>query len=130
LKPNPSLIRHWGLVFSQYIISCICIIIKCIINTFTFVLHPPRLKPSPPHPQNLNRSYYLVCIFAAFVFCALLEFTVVNYMWRKLRPDILRNILTEPVNGGTAGTKPYDENLPSSPVIPVSVVITVQQNSF
>jgi len=48
-------------------------------------------------------------------------------MWRKLRPDILRNILTEPVNGGTAGTKPYDENLPSSPVIPVSVVMTVQQ---
>lgn len=48
-------------------------------------------------------------------------------MWRKLRPDILRNILTEPVNGGTAGTKPYDENRPSSPVIPVSVVITVQQ---
>ncbi|XP_060870040.1 glycine receptor subunit alpha-2-like [Metopolophium dirhodum] len=63
----------------------------------------------------------------AFVFCALLEFTVVNYMWRKLRPDILRNILTEPVNGGTAGTKPYDENLPSSPVIPVSVVKKILQ---
>lgn len=69
----------------------------------------------------------MVYMFTAFVFCALLEFTVVNYMWRKLRPDILRNILTEPVNGGTAGPKPYDENLPSSPVIPVSVVMTVQQ---
>lgn len=61
-------------------------------------------------------------IVAAFVFCALLEFTVVNYMWRKLRPDVLKNILTEPVNGGTAGSQSYDENLPSSPVIPVSVV--------
>lgn len=66
-----------------------------------------------------------IFIFTAFVFCALLEFTVVNYMWRKLRPDILKNMLTERVNGGTAGSKSYDENIPSSPVIPVSVVIAL-----
>ncbi|XP_050540665.1 glycine receptor subunit beta-type 4-like isoform X2 [Daktulosphaira vitifoliae] len=57
----------------------------------------------------------------AFVFCALLEFTVVNYMWRKLKPDILKTFLTEPLNGGTS-SKTYEENLQPSPTIPVSVV--------
>ncbi|KAI5698711.1 hypothetical protein M8J76_007753 [Diaphorina citri] len=32
----------------------------------------------------------------AFVFCALLEFTFVNYMWRKLQPDLLRKVVSVP----------------------------------
>ncbi|XP_039291119.1 glycine receptor subunit alpha-2-like [Nilaparvata lugens] len=36
----------------------------------------------------------------AFVFCALLEFTFVNYMWRKLSPEILRKtLIPDGVNG-------------------------------
>ncbi|XP_050419704.1 glycine receptor subunit alpha-3-like [Adelges cooleyi] len=57
----------------------------------------------------------------AFVFCALLEFTVVNYMWRKLRPDILRSFLTEPVNGGAVANS-FDQDRPPSPSIPISLV--------
>ncbi|XP_008474882.1 glycine receptor subunit beta-type 4-like [Diaphorina citri] len=33
---------------------------------------------------------------SAFVFCALLEFTFVNYMWRKLQPDLLRKVVSVP----------------------------------
>ncbi|RZF33856.1 hypothetical protein LSTR_LSTR008979 [Laodelphax striatellus] len=37
---------------------------------------------------------------SAFVFCALLEFTFVNYMWRKLSPEILRKtLIPDGVNG-------------------------------
>lgn len=72
---------------------------------------------------KFNSTTTVFIMITAFVFCALLEFTVVNYMWRKLRPDLLKSMLTEPVNGGTAGSKSYDENLPPSPVIPVSVVL-------
>ncbi|XP_054280198.1 glycine receptor subunit alpha-2-like [Macrosteles quadrilineatus] len=32
----------------------------------------------------------------AFVFCALLEFTFVNYMWRKLVPEVLKRTTTLP----------------------------------
>ncbi|XP_039291097.1 glycine receptor subunit alpha-2 [Nilaparvata lugens] len=39
----------------------------------------------------------------AFVFCALLEFTFVNYMWRKLSPDILkRTFVPEAASNGEA----------------------------
>ncbi|XP_075232274.1 glycine receptor subunit beta-type 4-like [Lycorma delicatula] len=39
----------------------------------------------------------------AFVFCALLEFTFVNYMWRKLTPELLKKALVpEAVNGEAA----------------------------
>lgn len=32
----------------------------------------------------------------AFVFCALLEFTIVNYLWRKLQPEMLTKIVSVP----------------------------------
>ncbi|XP_065203872.1 glycine receptor subunit beta-type 4-like isoform X2 [Planococcus citri] len=32
----------------------------------------------------------------AFVFSALLEFTIVNYMWRKLQPELLKKIVSIP----------------------------------
>ncbi|RZF35656.1 hypothetical protein LSTR_LSTR013067 [Laodelphax striatellus] len=42
----------------------------------------------------------------AFVFCALLEFTFVNYMWRKLSPDILkRTFVPEAASNGDALSK-------------------------
>ncbi|XKL66958.1 hypothetical protein PGB90_010378 [Kerria lacca] len=39
----------------------------------------------------------------AFVFSALLEFTIVNYMWRKLQPELLKKIVSVPqqINGGS-----------------------------
>uniref|UniRef100_A0A8D8VU11 Glycine receptor subunit alpha-3 n=1 Tax=Cacopsylla melanoneura TaxID=428564 RepID=A0A8D8VU11_9HEMI len=39
----------------------------------------------------------------AFVFCALLEFTFVNYMWRKLQPDVLRRVISVPDDSGSGG---------------------------
>ena len=45
-----------------------------------------------------------VILFSAFVFCALLEFTFVNYMWRKQPPasdDKKHEKSPEAVNGKT-----------------------------
>lgn len=41
-------------------------------------------------------TLFLPFLFPAFVFCALLEFTFVNYMWRKLQPDVLRKVISVP----------------------------------
>lgn len=48
-----------------------------------------------------NRCFIIFLYISAFVFCALLEFTFVNYMWRKLVPEILKRTTTIPesVNG-------------------------------
>ncbi|CAH0771645.1 unnamed protein product [Bemisia tabaci] len=49
----------------------------------------------------------------AFVFCALLEFTFVNYMWRKYQPEPMRRLIAipEPVNGEANTKGSNDENV-------------------
>ncbi|XP_046682348.1 glycine receptor subunit beta-type 4-like [Homalodisca vitripennis] len=52
----------------------------------------------------------------AFVFCALLEFTFVNYMWRKVTPEMTRRaIVTAPLGtiNGDAAPNPLDAMPPS-----------------
>jgi len=96
-----------------------------IINQKLYqLINPEKSFTSSTRTRNTYTFYYYYFrVVTAFVFCALLEFTVVNYTWRKIRPDIQKNMMTEPVNGGTGGSKSYDENIPSSPAIS-SVVIT------
>lgn len=45
--------------------------------------------------QRTSFNYFCFCSLA-FVFSALLEFTIVNYMWRKLQPELLKKIVSIP----------------------------------
>ncbi|XP_075231024.1 glycine receptor subunit alpha-2-like, partial [Lycorma delicatula] len=68
----------------------------------------------------------------AFVFCALLEFTFVNYKWRKIVPDLLKRTTTmtipDSAAGLTATSKEVDNNTAAVAVTLVRKVCTVAES--